>query len=84
MDAELNYIPKSKYIYYKKKIGKGSFSKVYKGMNKETNQIVAIKIISLDLPNNLQKRLKMEIILIEIIVEILLCWRFCNKSISLQ
>ena len=61
MDVELNYIPKSKYLYYKKKIGKGSFSKVYKGMNQETNQIVAIKIISLDLPNNLQNRLKMEI-----------------------
>ncbi len=29
-----------------KKIGKGSFGEVYKGFDKETNQQVAIKIVS--------------------------------------
>ena len=31
------------YIYYKQKIGKGSYSCVYKGYNKFTNEEVAIK-----------------------------------------
>ena len=34
-----------KYVYSTKPIGKGAFSKVYKGFNIETDEIIAIKII---------------------------------------
>ena len=41
-----------KYSVYKKRIGKGAFSTVYKGVNNENNKTVAIKEISLDTLKN--------------------------------
>ena len=34
-----------KYVYFTKEIGKGAYSRVYKGFNTETDEIIAIKII---------------------------------------
>jgi serine/threonine-protein kinase ULK/ATG1 len=53
---------KSVYLHSTKKIGKGAFSKVYKGFDTEKDQIVAIKTIEKDtVQEKLQKRLKAEI-----------------------
>ena len=41
-----------KYSVYKKRIGKGAFSTVYKGLNTDNNKTVAIKEISLDTLKN--------------------------------
>jgi serine/threonine protein kinase len=52
----------NKYIYSTKEIGKGAFSKVYKGFNIETDEIIAIKIIDkTSLKHNLIDRLYGEI-----------------------
>lgn len=54
-----------KYIYCTKPIGKGSFSKVYKGFDTETDDIIAIKIIEKSrLKPELVERLHAEIKLI--------------------
>jgi serine/threonine protein kinase len=46
------------YNYYSKIIGKGSFCKVYKGTNINTNEIVAIKTVDLSLLTNKGKEYK--------------------------
>src|SRR3989304_503371 len=52
----------NKYVYSTKKIGRGAFSKVYKGFNIKTDTIVAIKIIEKNiLKETLLKRLYSEI-----------------------
>ena len=43
METDTKSVPNSNYVYYIRKIGKGSFSKVYKGYNIITGDIVAIK-----------------------------------------
>ena len=48
------------YEIFKKRIGKGAFSVVYKGYNKITNELVAIKEISLDTLNKYEKSIKRE------------------------
>nr|QBK87279.1 MAG: putative serine/threonine protein kinase [Marseillevirus LCMAC201] len=54
-----------KYIYSTKAIGKGSFSKVYKGFNTDTDEISALKIIDkLSLKPELVTRLHDEIALL--------------------
>ena len=45
------------YIYYKQKIGKGSYSTVYKGYNKFNNKEVAIKRLKYDNLNEKNKLL---------------------------
>jgi serine/threonine-protein kinase ULK/ATG1 len=53
---------KATYIQSTKKIGKGAFSKVYKGFNIDTDTTVAIKCIEKDtILNKLKNRLKSEI-----------------------
>ncbi len=55
----------SKYIYSTKAIGKGSFSKVYKGFDTETDEIIAIKVIEKhNLKEDLVTRLHDEITLL--------------------
>ena len=61
METDTKSVPNSNYVYYIRKIGKGSFSKVYKGYNIITGDIVAIKKIDLDMKPLMIKRLKMEI-----------------------
>ena len=61
METDTKSVPNSNYVYYIRKIGKGSFSKVYKGYNIMTGDIVAIKKIDLDMKPLMIKRLKMEI-----------------------
>jgi len=61
METDTKSVPNSNYVYYIRKIGKGSFSKVYKGYNILTGDIVAIKKIDLDMKPLMIKRLKMEI-----------------------
>jgi len=61
METDTKSVPNSNYVYYIRKIGKGSFSKVYKGYNILTGNIVAIKKIDLDMKPLMIKRLKMEI-----------------------
>ena len=39
------------YVIYKKRIGKGAFSTIYRGYNRITKQQVAIKEITLDIEN---------------------------------
>ena len=54
-----------KYLYSTKAIGKGSFSKVYKGFNTETDEIIALKVVEkLNLKPELVKRLHEEIVLL--------------------
>ncbi len=54
-----------RYIYSTKPIGKGSFSKVFKGFNTETDEIIAIKVIEkYHLKPELVKRLHDEITLL--------------------
>jgi len=54
-----------KYIYSTKIIGKGSFSRVYKGLDTETDNVIALKIIDKNgLKEDLIKRLHDEIALI--------------------
>ena len=48
------------YIIYKKKIGKGAFSTIYKGYSKTTKLKVAIKEITLDTLNKHKKLFKRE------------------------
>ena len=48
------------YEIFKKRIGKGAFSTVYKGYNKRSKEIVAIKEISLDTLNKYEKSIKRE------------------------
>mgnify|MGYP003389021956 CR=1 FL=1 len=48
------------YVIYKKRIGKGAFSTVYKGYNKITKLPVAIKEITLDTLNKHKKMFKRE------------------------
>ena len=48
------------YVIYKKRIGKGAFSTVYKGYNKITKLQVAIKEITLDTLNKHKKMFKRE------------------------
>jgi serine/threonine-protein kinase ULK2 len=51
-----------KYIYSTKPIGKGAFSRVYKGLNVENDQVIAIKVIDkIQLKQDLVKRLHDEI-----------------------
>ena len=47
-----------KYIYYKEKIGKGSYSSVYKGYDKFTNEEVAIKRLEY---SNIDTKIKQQI-----------------------
>jgi serine/threonine protein kinase len=61
METDTKSVPNSNYVYYIRKIGKGSFSKVYKGYNIITGDIVAVKKIDLDMKPLMIKRLKMEI-----------------------
>jgi serine/threonine protein kinase len=49
------------YRIYKRKIGKGSFSSVYKGINLENSQIVAIKKINSDIISKMMAYIKREI-----------------------
>ena len=49
------------YILDKKKIGRGSFSKIYKGWHKETDQVVAVKRIEVDDIKKVSKNIKREI-----------------------
>lgn len=54
-----------KYIYSTRPIGKGSFSKVYKGLDTETDEVVAIKIIEkYQLKPDVNQRLHDEITLL--------------------
>ena len=54
-----------KYIYSTKPIGKGAFSKVYKGLDTEIDEVVAIKVINkTKFKDSLLKRLQKEIILL--------------------
>lgn len=54
-----------KYVYSTKPIGKGAFSKVYKGFDIETDEIIAIKIIEkFQLKQELIERLKNEVLLV--------------------
>lgn len=54
------------YLVERKWIGKGSYAKVYKGFNKQTNQPVAIKKISFkDLPENVKSRTMVEVQILE-------------------
>ena len=46
------------YVIYKKRIGKGAFSTIYRGYNKITKQQVAVKEITLDTLNKHKKRQK--------------------------
>jgi serine/threonine protein kinase len=48
------------YVIFRKKIGKGAFSTVYKGYNKKTKLQVAIKEITLDTLNKHKKMFKRE------------------------
>ncbi len=48
------------YVIYKKKIGKGAFSKIYKGYHKYTKLKVAVKEITLDTLNKHKKIFKRE------------------------
>jgi serine/threonine protein kinase len=51
-----------KYVYSTKPIGKGAFSKVYKGFNSETDELIAIKIIDkIQLKPELHNRIQGEI-----------------------
>ena len=53
---------KSIYLHSSKKIGRGAFSKVYKGFDLNTDEPVAVKSIEKDsIVEKLQKRLKLEI-----------------------
>lgn len=61
METDTKSVPNSDYVYYIRKIGKGSFSKVYKGYNVITDDIVAIKKIDLEMSSTMIKRLKMEV-----------------------
>ena len=61
METDTKSVPNSDYVYYIRKIGKGSFSKVYKGYNIITGDTVAIKKIDLEMSSTMIKRLKMEI-----------------------
>lgn len=49
------------YSYYPKPIGKGSFSKVYRGINRDTQEVVAIKRILVSEQNNMIKMFQREI-----------------------
>ena len=48
------------YEIFRKRIGKGAFSTVYKGYNKITNELIAVKEISLDTLNKYEKTIKRE------------------------
>ena len=61
METDTKSVPNSNYVYYPRRIGRGSFSKVYKGFNIVNGNIVAIKKIDLDMSANMINRLKMEI-----------------------
>jgi serine/threonine protein kinase len=56
----------SKYIITERIIGKGTFSQVYKGLNSETDELVAIKKIEIEkLDTNLLNRMEIEIKLLK-------------------
>lgn len=56
----------TKYIITERIIGKGTFSQVFKGLNSETDELVAIKKIELDnLDSNLLNRMEIEIKLLK-------------------
>jgi len=61
METDTKSVPNSEFVYYPKRIGRGSFSKVYKGFNITNGNIVAIKKIDLDMTSSMINRLKMEI-----------------------
>ena len=61
METDTKSVPNSNYVYYPRRIGRGSFSKVYKGFNIVNGDIVAIKKIDLDMSANMINRLKMEV-----------------------
>ena len=46
---------------YSKKIGRGSFSKVYKGYNKDTSEKVAIKVVDMEISKHLELFMEREI-----------------------
>ena len=48
------------YVIFKKRIGKGAFSNIYKGYHKHTKEMVAIKEISLETLNKYEKSLRRE------------------------
>lgn len=48
------------YVVYRKRIGKGSFSTIYKGYHKHSKEIVAVKEISLETLNKYEAALKRE------------------------
>ena len=48
------------YVVFKKRIGKGAFSTIYKGYHKHTKEMVAIKEISLETLNKFEGQLKRE------------------------
>lgn len=48
------------YVIFKKRIGKGAFSTIYKGYHKRTKETVAIKEISLDILNKYESALRRE------------------------
>ena len=49
------------YVVDRKRIGRGSFSKIYKGIHKDTRQIVAVKKIELDNIKKLNSNIEREI-----------------------
>ena len=61
METDTKSVPNSNYVYYPKRIGRGSFSKVYKGFDIANGNIVAIKKIDLEMSSSMINRLKMEI-----------------------
>ena len=61
METDTKSVPNSNYVYYPKRIGRGSFSKVYKGFDIANGNIVAIKKIDLEMSPSMINRLKMEI-----------------------
>ena len=55
-----------KYIYSTKPIGKGAYSKVYKGFDSETDEIIAIKIVDRShIKPDAHKRIKSEVRILE-------------------
>ena len=53
------------YVVNKNRIGRGSFSKIYKGYHKDTKQVVAVKKIEVDNIKKISKNIKREIIVMK-------------------